>query len=161
MEEQVPKLKAFFDRLDITRDEDDEDNFDNEGEYWKLKNPIFFGYWILHMIPFIDNICFTRKYKGSEPFYPISYEEKIKLISPGVKSNLKIHCVTVQTRLAEAEQYHFTIILNSTQVSFYVSNFIESLETTYYNSEIPELEKKIDIGFFKAKNGAPLSGKNL
>ena len=35
MEEQIPKLEAFFDRLDITRDEDDRDDFDNEWEYWE------------------------------------------------------------------------------------------------------------------------------
>ena len=101
------------------------------------------------MIPFTSNICFIRKYKGSDFFYPISYEEKIKQISPDVKSKIKIHCVTVQTRLTEAEQYHFTIVLDSAEIPFYVSNFIESLEPTDYNSEIPELEKKVDIGFFK------------
>ena len=103
------------------------------------------------MISFIDNICFTRKYKGSEPFNPISYEEKIKQISHDVESNIKIHHVTAQTRLTEAEQYHFTIVLNSAEISFNVSNFIESLEPTDYNSKIPELEKKIDIGNSKQK----------
>ena len=148
MEEQVPKLEAFFDRLDITRDEDDGDDFDNEGEYWEMKNPDKCECWSLHMFPFTDNICFTRKYKGSEPFYPISYEEKIKQISPDDKSKIKIHCITAQTWLTETKQHHFTIVLNSAEGPFYVSNFIESLEPTDYNSEIPELEKKVDIGWY-------------
>ncbi len=46
------------------------------------------------MIPFKNIICFFAKYKDSEPYYPISYDKRIKDIVEDVGSLIKIHYVT-------------------------------------------------------------------
>jgi len=67
----------------------------------------------------------------------------------------------VQTGKQEAEQCHFTIIVDSLKIPFSVTHFLETLEPTEFRTKIPELEKKIDNNFFcttlrKTFTGRPL-----
>jgi hypothetical protein len=103
------------------------DDFENDGEYWEFQSLEKMEKWSLKMIPFKNLICFSAKYKDSEPYYPISYDEKIKDIAQDVGSIIKIQCVIAQTGLKDEQQYHFTIVLDSAKIDFNITPFLESL----------------------------------
>lgn len=75
-------------------------------------------------------------------------------MSPDIGTVIKIHCVTAQIQKKDEEQYHFTLVINSAKLPFYVSHFIDSLAESEYSTEIPELERKVDSGYWKTKKGA-------
>jgi len=149
MEDQVEKLEQYFQRVTVIGGGDDGDDLDNEGEYWELLNPEKVEAWSLHMIPHTHNFSFSRKYKDQDPYYPISYNERIIAVSPDVAAKIRIHCVTTAIGKKDEDQYNFTIVVDSKKIPFYVSNFIDTLEPTEYRVEIPELEKKVDSGFWR------------
>jgi len=111
LEEQIPKLEAFFKRCNFPREEEEGDDIDNNGEYWEFLDPEKLDNWSLHMIPFKNLICFSYKFKNNDTYYSISYDEKIKDIALYRANVIKVHCVTAQTGKPEVEQFHFTIIL--------------------------------------------------
>jgi hypothetical protein len=161
MEEQIPRLEAFFKRCETPREEEDGDDIDNDGEYWEFQNPEKVAEWSLRMIPFKNLICFSYKYIESEAFYFVSFDEKIKDIAHDKGSMIKIHCVTAQTGIPEEQQCHFTIVLDSAKISLNITPFIMTLEPTEYRSEIPEMEKKIDNNFFHNAAGKLFTRKTL
>jgi len=114
------------------------------------------------MIPHTHHYAFARKYKDQTPYFPVSYYEKIVNVCPDVGSKIRIICETIVAEKSEEEKYHFTIVLDSRKIPFYISHFIESLEPTKYRVMMKELEKNVEIGFWQnAKTSAQLVGKSL
>jgi len=97
MEEQIPKLEAFFKKCNTEREEDEGDDINNDGDYWMFQDLDKVDTWSLHMIPFKNIICFSYKYKINNTYYSVSYDEKIKKIAPHRANVVKIYCVTAQT----------------------------------------------------------------
>ena len=161
MKDQIEKLEAFYKRCDHEAPGEDGDDFDNDGDYWEFKNPNKVESWSLHMIPWKNIISFAAKFKDTDHFFNISFDEKIKDVAHERGTLLKVRCITDVAGIPDREQYHFTIQLDSAKCDFNISHFLSTLEPTEYRTEIPDLEKKIDHNFFKTKDGKLATGKAL
>ena len=61
-------LNMYFKKCKVQFLEDD-NNADNhliEGEYWRFKEPEEVETWSLHMIPFLNQFCFSYKFKNAQ-----------------------------------------------------------------------------------------------
>ncbi len=92
MEDQIQNLNAYFTRLTTTRPEDeyDDDEMMIEGDFWEFSDPDQVEAWSLTMVPHTDNMVFNMKYKKSEIFIPLSYEEKVKDVINDVYPHIKV-----------------------------------------------------------------------
>ena len=97
MDDQTEKLEAFYVRCAHESSREEGDDFDNDGDYWEFKNPEKVESWSLHMIPFKNLICFAAKFKDTDHFFNISFDEKIKDVAHDSGPFLKIRCVTIVT----------------------------------------------------------------
>ena len=59
------------------------------------------------------------------------------------------------------DEYQFTLIIPTHQISFILLHFLESLEPTPYRTEVKHLEAKIDRGEYKDRNRLLAIGKRL
>ena len=74
---------------------------------------------------------------------------------------IQLKCVTSGVLINPRDEYHFTLIISTYQISFILSHFLESLEPTPYRMEVKHLEAKIDRGEYKNRDGLPAIGKRL
>jgi hypothetical protein len=163
MENQIEALEMYFKRCEIQCEDEDTtaDSTLIEGEYWEFIEPERVEAWSLHMIPFINKICFSYKFKNAQVFLQLTYHEVIKEVEADTHPMVKIKCMTDIPGTRLKDQYHFAICLNSVQIPFQLSDFLTSLEPTPYCSEIKELEAKLDNNEWKNANGTPLTWKKL
>ena len=113
------------------------------------------------MIPFLNQFCFSYKFKNAQVFLQLSYEEKVKDVEADAQPLVKIKCMTTIPDVDKKNQYHFSICLDSVLIPFNMSPFFTSLEPTPYREEVKELERKLENNECKNANGTPLSWKRL
>jgi len=70
-----------------------------EGDYWEFKDPKEVEAWSLKIVPNIGDMHFIMKYKKSQAFISILFEEKVKRFTPDIYPNIRIHCVTRKSNL--------------------------------------------------------------
>ena len=163
MEDQFECLNMYFQKYEIQCEEDTsgEDEYLIEGEYLEFKEPERVKAWSFHMIPHIDLICFSYKFRSTQVFLTLLFEEKVKDVEIDTHPMLKIKCMILKPGIERSQQYHFTICLNTMLILFRMSPFLHSLEPTPYRTEIKELEAKIDRKEYQNVDGLPLNGKKL
>jgi hypothetical protein len=103
MDEQIPRLEAFFKRLVVDKDNNNGDD-NSSGEYWEFIRPDDVLSWSLELLPMTANTYFVHKFKNSPTFLPISYEERVKEVFYGGDGRVDIYYKTTG-----AEPYLFTI----------------------------------------------------
>ena len=113
------------------------------------------------MIPHTNLICFSYKFRSTQVFFTLSFEEKVKDVEIDTHPMLKIKCMTLKPGIERSHQYHFTICFNTLLIPFTMSPFLHSLEPTPYRTEIKEMEAKIDRKEYQNVDGSPLNGKKL
>lgn len=156
-------LEMYFQRCEVQCDEDDNNADDHlgEGEYWEFIEPDKVEAWSLFMIPFMNEMTLSYKFKGAQVYLQISFQAKIKDVEANSNPVIKIKCMTTLPDLNKNDQYHFAVCIDSVVIPFNLSPFLESLEPTPYSSEIKELEKKLDNNEWKNANSIPLTRKKL
>jgi hypothetical protein len=162
MEEFVDLLKAHFTKIDDVEPEDDtNDEMLIEGDYWEFTNPKEVEAWCLKLIPHTDNMHFNMKYRKTDVYLPISFDERVKRLSEDKYPDIKVHCVTTKNEFAADKQYHFTLVINTDKMYFNISPLLQSMEPTPYSAELKQLEQKVDDGYYQNLDGTPLTGRRL
>ena len=86
-------------------------------------------------------------------FLKLTTAERVKDMEFLVEDLIQVKCMTSRVLIKPEDEYHFTLILSSKQISFTLSNFLESMEPIEYIGEIKHLETKIDKGDYKEWDG--------
>ena len=156
-------LEMYFKKREVQCDDDDlkanEDVI--EGEYWEFKEPERVEAWSLFIIPFIDDMTLSYKFKSAQVYLQLSFQAKVKDVEADANPIVKIKCMTTIPEVEKKNQYHFFVFIDSVLIPFNLSPFLTNLEPTSYSSEIKELETKLDRNKWKNANGTPLNWKKL
>jgi hypothetical protein len=155
MDEQIPRLEAFFKRLVVDKNNDDRDD-NSSREYWKFIHPDDVESWSLELLLMTANMHFVHKFKNSPIFLPISYKERIKEVLYGGDGRVDIYCETMG-----AEPYLFTICVDYAKAQFQLPHFLHSFENSQYESLMTEIEEQIDRKMWINKEGNSLSAKSM
>ena len=145
--DQIQSLNSLFVRMDVNLSDDEGDDTAN-GEYWKVKDPDRLDSWSIALVPMTDNVNFVMKFDAGPHALPISVDERIKEVAYYKGNILHIHCKTI-----EAESYAFTIVVNNTMSPFSIIPFLESLQSSAYETLIKEVESEIDCQVWTTKEG--------
>ena len=155
MDEQIPRLEAFFKRLMVDKDNDDGDDNSNT-EYWEFICPNNVESWSLELLPMTSNTHFVHKLKNLPIFLSISYEERVKKVFYRGDGRVDIYCKTIG-----AEPYLFTICIDYAKVQFQLPHFLHSFENLQYESLMIEIEDQIDRKIWVNKEGNLLNAKSM
>ena len=131
------------------------------GDSWSFCDPDEVEAWSLAMIPVTHDIQFAFKFKKSTAFLKLTTMEGVKEAETLDDVFIQLNCVTSGDLINPGDEYHFTLIIPTHQISFSLLHFLESLEPTPYRTEVKHLEAKIDKGEYKDRDGSPATGKRL
>ena len=131
------------------------------GDSWSFYDPEEVEAWSLAMIPVTHDIQFAFKFRKSAAFLKLTTMERVKEAETLDDVFIHLKCVTSGVLINPKDEYHFTLIISTHQISFTLLHFLESLEPTPYRIEIKHLEAKIDKGEYKDKDGSRATGKRL
>ena len=132
------------------------------GDSWSFYDLDEVEAWSLAMIPVTHDIEFAFKFKKSTAFLKLTTMERVKEAETLDESVfIQLKCVTLGVLINPRDEYHFTLIISTHQISFTLSHFLESLESMPYRMEVKHFEAKMDKGEYKDRDGSPATGKHL
>ena len=161
MADQAQLLQTHFKRFLIEGDENPEDYGDELilGEFWTLKEPEAVEYWIIVLTPSSVHLSFTTKYKNCQTTLPVTLHETVTECSTGGEGSILVSCKTIDPD--QEEEYVFSYVVPSKNITFSISATVRSLDDTLYTGLQRNIEEHISMKRWVSKDGGALPHKTL